>query len=84
MAEDLSSFLLTRGIKSQYIHSDLGTLERIEILKKLRQGVLDCVVGVNLLREGLDKGFNFRCGQRRIFKKQNLNNSDCRSCCKKS
>jgi len=54
MAEDLSSFLLTRGIKSQYIHSDLGTLERIEILKKLRQGVLDCVVGVNLLREGLD------------------------------
>jgi len=54
MAEDLSSFLLTRGLKSQYIHSDLGTLERIEILKKLRQGVLDCVVGVNLLREGLD------------------------------
>jgi len=54
MAEDLSSFLLTKGIKSQYIHSDLGTLERIEILKKLRQGVLDCVVGVNLLREGLD------------------------------
>ncbi len=54
MAEDLSFFLISSGIKTQYLHSDIDTLERIRILNDLRKGVIDCVVGVNLLREGLD------------------------------
>lgn len=54
MAEDLSDFLTDRGIKTKYIHSDVETLERIEILTDFRKGVFDCLVGVNLLREGLD------------------------------
>lgn len=54
MAEDLSEYLKERGIKSEYIHSDVKTIERIEILTKFRRGEFDCLVGVNLLREGLD------------------------------
>ena len=54
MAEDLSEFLTERGIKTKYIHSDIQTIERIEILTDFRRGVFDCLVGVNLLREGLD------------------------------
>jgi excinuclease ABC subunit B len=54
MAEDLSEFLSERGIKTKYIHSDVDTLERIEILNDFRRGKFDCLVGVNLLREGLD------------------------------
>ena len=54
MAEDLSEFLTDRGIKTKYIHSDVETLERIDILTDFRKGVFDCLVGVNLLREGLD------------------------------
>ncbi len=54
MAEDLSEFLTERGIKTKYIHSDVETLERIEILTDFRRGKFDCLVGVNLLREGLD------------------------------
>lgn len=54
MAEDLSEFLTDRGISSKYIHSDIKTMERIEILTDFRRGVFDCLVGVNLLREGLD------------------------------
>jgi excinuclease ABC subunit B len=54
MAEDLAEFLSLRGIKTKYIHSDVDTLERIEILTDFRKGVFDCLVGVNLLREGLD------------------------------
>ncbi len=54
MAEDLSEFLDERGIKTKYIHSDVETLERIEILTDFRKGIFDCLVGVNLLREGLD------------------------------
>ncbi len=54
MAEDLSDFLKERGIKSEYIHSDIKTIERITILSQFRRGVFDCLVGVNLLREGLD------------------------------
>ncbi|OGB74015.1 excinuclease ABC subunit B [candidate division Kazan bacterium RBG_13_50_9] len=53
-AEDLTDFLLDNGIKVQYLHSDVGTLERIQILKSLRLGEYDVVVGINLLREGLD------------------------------
>jgi len=54
MAEELNSYLLRIGIRSKYIHSDVETLERVEILKDLRAGAIDVLVGVNLLREGLD------------------------------
>lgn len=54
MAEDLSDFLTEKGVKSKYIHSDIKTMERIEILTEFRKGEFDCLVGVNLLREGLD------------------------------
>jgi excinuclease ABC subunit B len=54
MAEDLTEFLLGKGIKVQYLHSDVETLDRITILSDLRKGAYDVVIGVNLLREGLD------------------------------
>ena len=54
MAEDLSEYLDERGIKSVYIHSDIGTVERIDIISDFRRGNYDILVGVNLLREGLD------------------------------
>ena len=54
MAEELSGYLLNIGIKTSYIHSDVDTLERIRIMDGLRSGVYDVIVGVNLLREGLD------------------------------
>lgn len=54
MAEDLSEYLKEKGIKSEYLHSDIKTLERIEILTNFRRGKFDVLVGVNLLREGLD------------------------------
>ena len=54
MAEDLSSYLAEKHIRIKYLHSDVETLERITILKELRQGKFDVLVGVNLLREGLD------------------------------
>ena len=54
MAEDLTDHLLDRGVKARYMHSDIGTLERVEILHDLRAGEFDVLVGINLLREGLD------------------------------
>lgn len=54
MAEDLAEFLKERKIKAEYLHSEIKTIERIEILTKFRKGDFDCLVGVNLLREGLD------------------------------
>lgn len=54
MAEDLSEFLIAKGIKTRYLHSDVETMERIQILTELRKGAFDVLVGVNLLREGLD------------------------------
>ena len=54
MAEDLSDYLKEMGIRTQYLHADIDTLERVEILRDLRLGVYDVVVGINLLREGLD------------------------------
>ena len=54
MAEELNRHLMKWGINSAYIHSDVDTLERIRILEDLRQGVYDVLIGVNLLREGLD------------------------------
>ena len=54
MAEDLTDYLLEAGVKVEYLHSDVDTLRRVELLRELRQGVFDVLVGINLLREGLD------------------------------
>ncbi len=54
MAEDLTDYLREQGVKVKYLHSDIDTLERIEIVRDLRMGVFDVLVGINLLREGLD------------------------------
>lgn len=54
MAEDLAEFLSEKGVSTKYVHSDVETLDRIEILSAFRRGEFDCLVGVNLLREGLD------------------------------
>jgi excinuclease ABC subunit B len=54
MAEDLTDYLLGHGIKVEYLHSDVDTLRRVELLRELRMGVFDVLVGINLLREGLD------------------------------
>lgn len=54
LAEELTEYLLSSGIKTQYLHSDIDTLERTEIIRNLRLGTFDVLVGINLLREGLD------------------------------
>jgi len=54
MAEDLSEFLKEKGVKAEYLHSDVKTMDRITILTEFRKGKFDCLVGVNLLREGLN------------------------------
>lgn len=54
MAEDLTEYLAEHGVRVRYLHSDIGTVERVEIIRDLRLGVFDVLVGINLLREGLD------------------------------
>lgn len=54
MSEDLSEFLKESGVKVSYLHSEIETIQRVEIIRDLRKGVYDCIVGINLLREGLD------------------------------
>ena len=54
MAEDLADYLVEMGVKSHYLHSEIQTFERVEILRDLRLGIYDVIVGINLLREGLD------------------------------
>ena len=54
MAEDLTEYMHEQGIRVRYMHSDIDTIERIEILRDLRLGTFDVLVGINLLREGLD------------------------------
>ncbi len=54
MAEDLSDYYADLGLKVKYLHSDIGTVERIDIIQDLRRGVFDVLIGINLLREGLD------------------------------
>ena len=75
MAEELAGFLSKIEIKSKYIHSDVDTLERVKIMQGLREDEFDVLIGVNLLREGLDLPEvslgNFRCRQRRFFKISN-------------
>ncbi|HSR88244.1 MAG TPA: helicase-related protein, partial [Pontiella sp.] len=53
-AEDLTEYLEKTGLKVQYLHSDIDALERVDILRELRRGTFDCLIGINLLREGLD------------------------------
>jgi excinuclease ABC subunit B len=66
LSEDLSKYLNEIGVKAKYLHSDIDTLERMQILKSLRLGEFDVLVGINLLREGLDLPEVSRCGQRRL------------------
>ena len=54
MAEELTKYLIKIDVRTRYIHSDVDTLERVEIMQDLREGIFDVLVGVNLLREGLD------------------------------
>jgi excinuclease ABC subunit B len=54
MAEDLTDYLIELGINARYLHSEIDTLQRVELLRELRAGTYDCLVGINLLREGLD------------------------------
>ena len=54
MAEDLTDYMFEQGLRVRYLHADVATLERVEILRDLRAGEFDCLVGINLLREGLD------------------------------
>ena len=54
MSEDLTAYLKEAGIKVTYLHSEIKALERLELIRKLRLGVYDVIVGINLLREGLD------------------------------
>src|SRR5690606_21499418 len=54
MAEDLTEYMTEAGVRVRYIHSDVDTIERIEIIRDLRLGVFDVLIGINLLREGLD------------------------------
>ena len=82
MAEELTEFLLNHGVKASYIHSDVKTLDRVKIMNDLRAGVYDVLVGVNLLREGLDGGFarsHSRCRQGRVPKKPPQPYANCRS-----
>ncbi|MGF1463735.1 MAG: helicase-related protein, partial [Maricaulaceae bacterium] len=54
MAEDLTEYMHEQGVRVRYMHSDVDTVERIEIIRDLRLGAFDCLIGINLLREGLD------------------------------
>ena len=54
MAEELTDYYADHGVKVRYLHSDIATIERTEIIRELREGVFDVLVGINLLREGLD------------------------------
>ncbi|MBD4337175.1 excinuclease ABC subunit B, partial [Xanthomonas citri pv. citri] len=54
MSEDLTSYLKEAGLKVAYLHSEIKALDRLEVIRKLRKGIYDVLVGINLLREGLD------------------------------
>ena len=73
MAEELTKYMSRIHIRCRYIHSDVDTLERVEIMQDLRKGLFDVLIGVNLLREGLDlpggiAGRDLGCRQRRILR----------------
>ena len=86
MAEDLTDYLKELNIKVQYLHSDVDTLDRTDILRDLRLGIYDVLVGINLLREGLDLPevslvAILRCRQRGLFEERTCVNSNYRACC---
>ena len=86
MAESLTTYLTNAGVRVRYLHSEVDTLERLEIIRDLRLGEFDVLVGINLLREGLDipevfSGGDFRCRQRRFPQNRDIPDSDHRSCC---
>ena len=81
MAEDLTEYLHEHGVRVRYMHSDIDTIERIEIIRDLRLGAFDVLVGINLLREGLDipgmrLGRHPRRRQGRVFAQRNVARSD--------
>ena len=87
MAEELTAYLLDHGVQTNYIHSEVKTLERVQILNDLRQGVYDVLVGVNLLREGLDLpearsilSGDSRCRQRGFPAQSPQSDADGRTC----
>ncbi len=71
MAEDLTEYFTEVGVRVRYLHSDIETLERIKILRDLRRGEFDVLVGINLLREGLDfrkfRSWQFSMLTRKVF-----------------
>jgi excinuclease ABC subunit B len=85
MAEEMDKYLHRINIKSKYIHSDVDTLERVEILRQLRLGEIDVLVGVNLLREGLDLPevslLQFLMQIKKVSCAMNDRLHNCRSCC---
>ena len=87
MAEDLTEYMKEVGIRVRYLHSDIDTLERARIIRDMRLDVFDVLVGINLLREGLDPGnhpgSNPRCRQRRLPPFRNLPHPDHRTSCPK-
>ena len=81
MAEDLTDYLDDHGVRVRYLHSDIDTVERMEIVRDLRMGRFDVLVGINLLREGLDiprgvPGGDSRCGQGRLPARRAVADSD--------
>ena len=62
MAEDLTEFMHEKGIRVRYLHSDIDTIERIEIIRDLRKGIFDVLIGINLLRRGPRYSRVFTCG----------------------
>lgn len=88
MAEDLTSFLEAAGVKVRYLHHDIDTIERMEIIKDLREGIFDVLVGINLLREGLDIPevslvAILDADKEGFLRKRNVSNSNNRKSCKK-
>lgn len=85
MAEELTEYLLNNNVRCNYIHSDVDTLERVKIMDDLRQGVYDVLIGVNLLREGLDLPevslSLFSMPIRKASPFASLIDPDCRTCC---
>ena len=86
MAEDLTDYLEEHGVKTKYMHHEVDTFERMEIIKDLRLGAIDVIVGINLLREGLDlpevfPDCDFGCRQGRFPAQRDQPDPDHRPCC---
>ena len=88
MAEELTKYLMRYGVRTRYIHSDIDTLERVQIMQDLRAGLFDVLVGVNLLREGLDLPevslVAILDADKEGFKRSSLIDTNFWTCCAKS